>query len=176
MPNVRVLWILLALLLAGCRDSPTASVPPAEPGRFHATLSGAVSAEVEGAAWVYSLAISGREVFLQTEDQSYAISFSGPILGTSGFDFQVGTHRIGALVGGGTLDAALNTLAADGEYFMATSGELRITESTPDRVVAQFDFQALADPAGARKQVRVRGAFHADRFSEPAPDPRLPNR
>ncbi|HYW08644.1 MAG TPA: hypothetical protein VE913_16910 [Longimicrobium sp.] len=164
-------WAIVAGLVwavgtASCGENPAGSGARVAAGQFHATISGAVNADVAGSASFEDVTrpAAGRIIQLVAEGESGEIEFDPYSLLSSnpGFRFPRGTHAVGVLsTVQGYVYPPLSDPDAEGVY-IASTGRLEISESSADRVVGEFDFTALAiRDDNSRSMVRVRGAFHA---------------
>lgn len=143
------------LFVVGCRDGTGPDdLPQAPAGRFVAVVSGAESAQLEGTAAIASGLSDGREVWLTAGDGTL-LAITPPVLGGS-FDFRAGRHSFGVL---GPVNAFFGRAGETAESYLAVGGTLRIRESDAAHITGEFEFTAEA--ARSRRQVQVRGNFHA---------------
>ena len=160
---VRALLIVGLVSAASCNESGTGVVDlPA--GEFAASASGNVDADYTGTAYLYEgdSFIPGRRLVLTARDNGAEITIWAGGLLTSGsnFDFQEGRRSIGVLTDVQS-DLTIAPLTTVGQMYIATEGSLRVTSSTAERVVGEFEFDGVVyGPTGTR-QARVSGQFHA---------------
>lgn len=161
---VRALLIVGLVSAASCKESGTGVVDlPA--GEFTASVSGNVDADYTGTAYLYEgdSFTPGRRLVLTAHDNGAEITiWSGGLL-TSGsdFDFQVGNRSIGVLTDV-QADFIVEPFTTVGQMYIAAEGSLRVTSSTAQKVVGEFEFDGIVyQPDGSTRQVRVSGQFHA---------------
>ena len=146
----------LAFLLA-CSESPTEpELGPVTAGRFVAVASGSVTGSFAGTARIVTVG-SGMTIELIAEGLPYEVLFA------TAANLPAGRHDVTTLLGGGSVDAVFSASPAQADFYLGVSGQLVVTGSSADAIEADFDFQALGEPAGTRKQVRLRGRLHATR-------------
>lgn len=161
---VRALLIVGLVSAGACRESGT-GVGDLAAGEFTASVSGNVDADYAGTAYLYEgdSFIPGRRLVLTARDNGAEITIWGGGVLTSGsdFDFQVGRRSIGVLTGV-QADLTIEPLTTVGQMYIATGGTLRVTSSTAERVVGEFEFDGIVyQPDRSTRQARVAGKFHA---------------
>ena len=160
---VRALLIVGLVFAASCNESGTGVVDlPA--GEFTASVSGDVDADYTGTAYLYegdSFA-PGRRLVLTAQGNGAEITIWAGGLLTSGteFDFQVGKRSIGVLtdVQADFIVSPVNTV---GQMYIAAEGSLRVTSSSAEKVVGEFEFDGVVYGPSGTRQARVSGQFHA---------------
>jgi hypothetical protein len=161
---VRALLIVGLVSAASCNESGTGVVDlPA--GEFTASVSGNVDADYTGTAYVYEgdSFYPGRRLVLTARDNGAEITIWGGGLLTDGsdFDFQEGRRSVGILTDV-QADLTISPFTTVGQTYIATEGSVRVTSSTAERVIGEFEFYGLvSQPDGSRRQARVSGQFHA---------------
>jgi hypothetical protein len=144
---------ILCLLVVACGgDSSEDPFGPNSAGTFQATLSGATSASISGAALFYSIEGEGFVLSLSgTGGEMIAVYRTGA--GRPG----TGTHSVG--------DGSSNGVAYAGGYangvtFASTSGTLTITRSTTGALegTIQFSGQSVDDGAALTANVTFKAS------------------
>lgn len=159
----RILLPLLVLTALGCSSSSSPTDPIPEEGRFNATVSGAVTAELSGTATSFGTASSPAAwaVQMRASDGAGGVSFAEEGAPRP----SPGTYALASAIehGGNAPDAAFTGvvgIASPVSGFGSISGTLTITASSPTSVSGEFDFVA-ADPENEGRTVQVTGSFTA---------------
>jgi hypothetical protein len=166
---VRALLIVGLVSAASCDDNGTGVIDlPA--GEFTASVSGNVDADYTGTAYLHEgdSFVPGRRLVLTAGDNGAEITIwaGGLLVSGSDYDFQVGKRSVGLLTDV-QADFTLEPFTTVGQMYIATEGHVRVTSSTAERVVGEFDFYGMVHlPNGSTRQARVSGQFHA----VPAPE------
>ena len=147
--------VVLCALLPACERGTTDPFPQVGPGQFSMRAWGAgMERDLTGAATFRTYDDSRTVVLTQLEGYP-RLTFEGGYSGTP-FSFPVGTHPVDA--GFTNMAVVLELSSNPQDWYYASDGEVRISESDAGHIVAQFDLTGTAMPG---TNVRVRGAFHA---------------
>jgi len=151
--------VLLALTAAGCGDGATG---PSGPGTGQLSASGAVSASGSGIALFQSASSGGTSLFqvMVAPTSAAAAMWQLQIVSYTGRP-AVGTYAISPLSASSTNPTANFYYASGGsmQLYIATSGQLVITTSSPSAVAGTFTFTATnTDGPGT---VTAEGSFNA---------------
>ena len=157
-----LLLLAVALLVAAC-DSSEPTAPP-QIGRFEAELSGALTRSLGGDAVLSFFPGPGGDstAFVSMTDRGSAgqrsLSFSDAQNVLDG----EGTYSLGADRLSGLLPLLYREGGAAGSFYVATSGTLRITRWSKDRIEGSFAAD-LAPAFGGDEdaEVSVSGTFEA---------------
>lgn len=160
--------LLLSLALASCESSTAPAIELVTvPGTFSATLSGGLRETVQGSAIVADAfgAGSGLRVTMDASGGGLQLRvLPGALSSQPYYEFPVGVVPLNGFPGSRTVDAEV-TLAAVGPVpeatFYAVNGSFEVLESTPTKILAQFDFEAIYVEGLTTDRIRVRGSFWA---------------
>ena len=153
-----LLLSLFLLIASGC-DSNDGTDAEDFAGSYEATVSGAISQEYSGVSW-FGASVQGQ----QTLD-AFGIGM-GTTVATTNPVFSIASNQRpseGTFTFGQTLDGGgvVATFSAGGaQVYISTSGTLRITRSTDDRLEGTFEFTAT-NPLPGAGTVTVSGEFKA---------------
>lgn len=160
--------LLLALTLASCESSTAPAIELVSvPGSFSASLTGGLRETVTGTALVADAfgAGSGLRVTMNTSGGGLQLRvLPGALSSPPYYEFPVGAVALNGFPGSRIVDAEV-TLAAAGSVpevtFFAVNGSFEVLESTPTKILARFDFEAIHVEALTTDRIRVRGSFWA---------------
>ncbi|GAB5519633.1 MAG: hypothetical protein RhofKO_18840 [Rhodothermales bacterium] len=153
--------LILSLFLisaSGC-DSNGSDDPDDFAGTYEATVSGAISQDYSGVSWFGASAQGQQTVDGFGVGMGASVMTTNPVFSIASTQRpSEGTFSLGQTLDGGSLVATFS--AGGAQVYISTSGTLRITRSTNDRLEGTFEFTAT-NPLPGAGTVTVSGEFKA---------------